>query len=254
MQTVPTAFLRSLEGMRRLPDTYTSIIQGTLIHDARNEFASIAIQHGFDRILWIDSDMTFPPDLLERLSKHLDNGKFMVCGLYFKRVLPTGPVIYCRQERQTDPVLGEHIRPVPYTDYPRNQTFEIDACGFGAVMTDVALVRAVWDRYGPPFSPYLNIGEDLSFCWRVREMGQRIWCDSSISAGHIGTAIFDEGTWIAQQRAVPDKNDHQNGDTQNGNDIQNSGANTDGEDDHQSSDGIQNGTNQTNQSNHSEGT
>lgn len=230
MQTVPTAFLRSLEGMRRLPDTYTSISQCTLIHDARNEFASIAIQHGFDRILWIDSDMTFPPDLLERLSRHLDNGKFMVCGLYFKRVLPTGPVIYCRQERQTDPELGEHIRPVSYTDYPRNQTFEIDACGFGAVMTDVALVRAVWDRYGPPFSPYLNIGEDLSFCWRVREMGQRIWCDSSISAGHIGTAIFDEGTWIAQQRSALDR------------------------DDHQSSDGIQNDTNQTNQSNHSERT
>lgn len=236
MQTVPTAFLRSLEGMRRLPDTYTSIIEGTLIHDARNEFASIAIQHGFDRILWIDSDMTFPPDLLERLSKHLDNGKFMVCGLYFKRVLPTGPVIYCRQERQTNPVLGEHIRPVPYTDYPRNQTFEIDACGFGAVMTDVALVRAVWDRYGPPFTPYLSIGEDLSFCWRVREMGQRIWCDSSITAGHIGTAIFDEGTWIAQQRAIPDRDDHQNG-----------------MDDNQSV-GIQNNTaNQTNQTDHHEG-
>jgi len=203
MATMPTRTVRCLENLRRLPDTYTSISECSLVHDARNEFASIAITHGFDRVMWIDSDMTFPDDMLIRMAQHHDAGKHMVCGLFFKRVTPTEPVIYSRQERLTDPTHGEYIRPVPYTSYPRDTLFKVDACGFGAVMTDVALLRAVWDQYGPPFSYYLNLGEDLSFCWRVKQMGQQIWCDSSIRCGHIGQTIYTEDTWTAQQQAAP---------------------------------------------------
>ena len=199
MQTVPTKFLRCIENLRRLPDTYTTVSECSLIHDARNEFASIAIINGFDRVLWIDSDMVFDNDLLLRLSAHLDNGKRMVCGLFFKRVLPTAPVIYSRQERRTDPVQGEYIKPVIYEDYPTDKPFEVDACGFGAVMTDVALLKAVWDQYGPPFSHYMNLGEDMSFCYRVRQMGQRIWCDPSVTVGHIGQMVYDESVWLTQQ-------------------------------------------------------
>lgn len=196
-QYMPTRFVRCLENLRRLPETYTSIIEGSVIHDSRNEFASIAIQNGFDRVLCIDSDMTFTPDLLTRLSAHLDSGKRMVCGLYFKRVLPTEPVIY-RQETATDPNHGEYIKSTPLLTYPRNTLFQIDACGFGAVMMDVSLLREVWDRYGPPFTPYLNLGEDLTFCWRVRQLGVPIWCDSTIRVGHLGQVVFSEETYLDQ--------------------------------------------------------
>ena len=200
MQSVPTKFLRSLVGLQRLPDTYTSISECTLIHDARNTFASKAITGGFDRVLWLDSDMTFDADLMLRLSTHLDDGKHIACGLYLKRQFPTEPVIYCRQDRLTDPVHGEYIQPVPYLRYPRDKTFRVAACGFGAVMTSVEILRAVWDKYGPPFSYYMNIGEDMSFCYRVEQMGQRIWCDSTIKCGHVGPAIYDEDCY-----AYPDE-------------------------------------------------
>ena len=202
MQTVQTKFLRCLENLQRLPDTYTSITECTLVHDARNEFASIAIMNGFDAILWIDSDMTFEPDTLLRLSKHIESGHNMVCGLAFKRVMPTSPVLWCRQERCTDPVHGEYIKPVPYLRYPRDRMFQVDACGFGLVMTSVPLVKALWDQYGPPFSYYMNLGEDMSFCYRVREMGQTIWCDPTIKAGHVGTFVYDESSYI-----YPDEDD-----------------------------------------------
>ena len=194
MSMVPTGFLRSLETLRRLPDTYTLIRECTLIHDARNEAASIAITKGFDRVLWIDSDMVFEPDLLMRLSSRLDEGKHMVCGIFYRRMVGGGPVIYCRQERCTDPVHGEYIKPVAYEkdQYPRDKLFQVEACGFGAVMTDVPLLKAVWDKYGPPFSYYMNLGEDMSFCYRVRELGCGIWCDSSIKVGHIGQYIYGE--------------------------------------------------------------
>lgn len=205
MQTVPTRFMRCLIAMRRLPETYTMIIESTLVHDARNEFASRAITGGFDRVLWIDSDMVFDPDLLERLSRRLDEGKLMVSGLCFKRVFPTEPVIYKAFEERVDPIQGEYIQPVIYTDYPRlgddgleGGLIRVAGSGFGATMTDVGLLRRVWDKYGPPFSYYKNLGEDMSFCYRVGQMGESIWCDPEVHVGHIGQMVFTEETYRGQ--------------------------------------------------------
>ena len=214
MQTVPTKFLRSLESLRRLPDTYTSVSECTLIHDARNEFASIAIQNGFDRVLWLDSDMVFEPDTLERMSALMDAGPDMdmVCGLYFTRTLPTKPVIYKSMPENEDGFLILE----QYTDYPRDALFRIEACGFGCVLTTVRLLKRAWDKYGPPFSYYRNVGEDMSFCCRVRDLGVDIWCDSSIRVGHVGHVIFSESTYLAQTGSCQTNqgNDHQGADIQ----------------------------------------
>lgn len=196
MQSIPTKTVRCLTGMLRPPDTYTAVSECSLVHDARNEFTSLAIQKGFDRVLWIDSDMTFQPDLLFRLTEDMDqNNLDMVCGLFFKRQTPTEPVICTALETMQDPVQGEYIHPVCYADYPPDTLFPVKACGFGAVLTSVDLLRTVWDHYGPPFSYHLNIGEDYSFCWRVNQLGRQIWCDSRVKVGHIGQAIYGEDTY-----------------------------------------------------------
>ena len=197
MRTVPTKFLRSLENLRRLPDTYTSISECSLIHDARNDFTASAIQNNFDRILWIDSDMVFMSDLLLKISARMDEGRDMVTALCFKRVYPTMPVIYKALEPLHNE-QGEFLTPVPYGDYPRDDIFPVACCGFGAVMTSVDLLRRVWDRYGPPFDYHLNVGEDFSFCYRANQTGATIWCDSSIKVGHVGEIVYNEQTWIAQ--------------------------------------------------------
>ena len=198
MQTVPTKFLRSLEYMRRLPDTYTMIQEGTLIHDARNEFASQAILNNFDRVLWIDSDMVFDSDLLLRLNQDMDDNADMVTALCFKRILPTTPVIYSELRETEDMEHGQYIQPIPMLDYPADLRFRVAACGFAAVMTSVPLLQAVWDRFGPPFSYHRNLGEDFSFCWRVNQLGKPIWCDSRIRVGHIGNVVIGEETYKAQ--------------------------------------------------------
>lgn len=215
MQTVPTKFLRSMVALRRIPDTYTMISECTLIHDARNEFASYAIIHGFDRVLWLDSDMTFPDDLLIRLNDTMDRtGAPMVTALCFKRVLPTVPVIYSDLRRETDDLTGAtYIKPTIMTDYPRSSVFPVAACGFGAVLTEVSLLKDVWDKYGiPPFAYHMNLGEDLSFCWRVRQSDRTILCDSNILTGHVGTIVFGEDTYLGQVaagQATPSQPAHQ---------------------------------------------
>lgn len=203
MDKVDTLFMSSLLGMKRPADTelHFNIKKGSMIYDARNEIAIDAITQGADRVLWIDSDMRFSNDMLERLSARIDMGCEMVCGLFFKRVMPTAPVIY----KQLDPPVKDaegNIVPhvVPFTDYPQDTLFEVEGCGFGAVMMTMELVKAVWDTFGPAFHPLDWCGEDMAFCYKARQLGRKIWCDSSIKIGHLGQMEFGEETWKSQPK------------------------------------------------------
>src|SRR5450759_5199347 len=49
---------------------------------ARNRLASEALADGFEELMWIDSDMAFEPQSVQRLRAH---GLPIVCGLYPKK-------------------------------------------------------------------------------------------------------------------------------------------------------------------------
>ncbi len=50
---------------------------------ARNRLASESIADGFEELMWIDSDIAFEPQSVQRLRSH---GLPIVCGLYPKKV------------------------------------------------------------------------------------------------------------------------------------------------------------------------
>lgn len=192
MEMMHTEFVQSLVGMRKVGDVQYGFISSSLIYDARNDLAKSAIEKGFDRVLWLDSDMTFGPDLMEKLSADLDEGYEMVSGLYFARKGPVRPVIF--KECGIAKLEDDKLMPVHtyYMDYPKESIFEIKACGFGAVMMTADLLKRVKDKLGMPFSPAAGFGEDLSFCLRVENVGGKIFCDSRIKAGHIGNRVITE--------------------------------------------------------------
>lgn len=195
MSTIPTKFLSCMLDLRAICPTRYVNTENTLVYDARNDMAMNAIHHHYDRVMWIDSDMKFPPDLIERLSKHLDDGADLATALYFTRSIPTQPVIYSSLTEETRPDGVSYVKAERMTNFPRNAVFPIDACGFGAVMTTVDLLRRVYDRFGLPFFPLPSIGEDLAFCWRAKQIGARMVCDSSVSVGHIGFTEYNESLY-----------------------------------------------------------
>lgn len=185
----PTDFLRSLLSLEIVGAAQFTFAQGSLVYDARNKLCGIAMDGGFDRVLWLDSDMVFQPDLMRRLSAHLDKGLEMVCGAYSTRKPPLQPVVYEDFGlRQAEPWPEPYIEPfqLPLPD----ELFKVAGCGFGAVMMTVDLIRRVHEQFGLPFSPAAGFGEDLSFCLRAREAGAQIWCDPEIELGHIGVGCY----------------------------------------------------------------
>lgn len=197
MDMVHTVFLKAILSLERVGEVKYSLSCSSLVYDARNSLAKNAIDEGFDRVLWLDSDMDFQPDLLKRLSADMDEGRHFVSGLYFKRKAPISPVIYSeigywKNEEDVVPFA------MPYHDYPRDDIFEIKGAGFGACMMSTEMLKKVTETSGLPFSPAVGFGEDLSFCMRAAQAGYKMYCDSRIKLGHVGYGVITEDTYLTE--------------------------------------------------------
>ena len=194
MDTIPVGFAESLIYLRKGENVSVMFKPNSLVYDSRNLISLTAIENNFDRVMWFDSDMMFNPDTIEKLNSLMhDKDCDMATGLYFKRTLPTEPVLYREISEPERDETGRIARRIEaYTDYPHDSIFRVAGCGFGCVMTTTRLLKDVWKNYGPAFTPYDWASEDISFCYRAGKLGYEIYCDSSILCGHIGTYVYTE--------------------------------------------------------------
>lgn len=191
---MPVQTVASLVHMNRVGLSRVTFLQNSMVYDARHMLIAEALATEADRVLFIDSDMAFDSHLMEQLAADMDDGRDFVTGLYFRRVFPTNPLLFKTVEIVHDKDYSEL-----YADYPRDSIFEIGGCGFGAVMLSTDMLRGVLDTYCYPFAPIPGcVGEDIAFCWRAKQVGYKLWCDSRIKVGHVGSFIFDELTYGAQ--------------------------------------------------------
>lgn len=193
---VHTDFFESFVKMEKEGTSFTTV-KNTMIYSARNLIAANAIDAGFDRVLWLDSDMIFPTDMIPRLYAAMDKtGAGLVSGLYFTRRIPIKPNIFSELwYNETEDGLDAGAEMI--YEYP-DDIIEIKACGFGCCLTSVDLIKRVGDKFGSPFTPVDGMGEDLSFCYRVSQLGEKMFCDTRIKCGHVGNAVFDEGFYKRQ--------------------------------------------------------
>ena len=171
-------------------DVEVKYLKASLVYDARNQLAKYAREKGgFDYVLWLDSDMTFEPDLLDRLIEDIE-GRQAVTGLCFGRRPPFKPCIYNVLDVEQN---GQLITPKAenWFDYPRDRIFEVEGCGFACLLMKTEVLEAM-GIYGVPFFPVAGLGEDLTFCWRARKLDIRFHCDSRLKIGHIMRISIDE--------------------------------------------------------------
>lgn len=183
MDQVPAQFAQCLATLGKVDKTIVAFQIGSLVYTSRNDLVQIAIKRGCDYIFWLDSDMMFPPDALVRMFKSLEHGD-IVSGLYFRRVAPFTPVIYDKLD--IDETGCHYTEPKEIPD----GIFEVEGCGFGCVLMPTDIMLDVMEKYGSPFTPINGIGEDLSFCWRARQLGFKIVCDPDIPLGHVGHHVI----------------------------------------------------------------
>ena len=197
MDQTCTLFDQCLDNLIPVGEISKTRNPGSLVYVSRNALSEVAISEGFDFVLWIDSDMVFEPDLMQRLMARMDEGHDIVAPICFRRKVPFTPVIYKTIKLGLTP--DENIVN-GYKDYPRDSFFEVDACGFGCVMIRVSALKKVLDEQKALFSPLPQFGEDISFCLRAKRSGFKIYCDSSIKVGHISQTVVTEETYLQYRR------------------------------------------------------
>ena len=154
---------------------------GTVLSNQRQILLDTAINdHDADHIMWFDSDMTFPEDVIVRLLEHKKN---VVCATYSKRVPPFHPTAFT----DIDPV-----EPVDTTDHG---LIKIRYTGFGCVLMKAAIADSMPSPHFPlawhaPSGTWH--GEDMGFCDLLKENGFNIYCDLDLSRqiGHLGIQEF----------------------------------------------------------------
>lgn len=200
MDEVKTDFMQSLIGLQRGEVTF-AITKSSLVYDARNKIAEMALNKGYDVIIWFDSDMVFEPDTLDKFLKRYEEGYDYVSGLCFARRYPTIPTVYNHIGYKDD---GEGIIEVElgaFKEIP-DEMFEIKASGFAGVMTSTKMIRDVAIKHGPPFYPRYGFGEDLTFCYMAGKEGYKMYCDPDIKFGHIGNIVFNEESFKSQKGKI----------------------------------------------------
>ena len=193
MDHVPALFAQSLACMKSTQlECQVAFQIGSLIYTSRNELASYAMKNGFDYVLWLDSDMVFSADLVDRMYKLMTEKdiKFLT-GLYFRRVPPYTPVLFKTMKPSLKGWNFSHYETVP------DELFEVGACGFGCVMMATEVLLDVRVKHGYLFDPMGAGGEDITFCWRARDCGYKIFCDPSLICGHVGNVVVTDTLYKA---------------------------------------------------------
>lgn len=201
MDTLDVRFVESLTRLEGVGEVDIAFQPSSLIYHARNHLAMKAIEGKYDYTMWLDSDMVFEPDLMQRMFESLGKDYFLT-ALYFSRRSPYKPSIWSKVELQTCEETKE-VKPIAeeYLGFPDNKRFEIAGCGFGCCLMKTDLLSIVYASQGMPFSPILGFGEDLSFCWKAgTACGIDLWCDSSIDVGHVAQTIICKESFQSLRR------------------------------------------------------
>ena len=190
MDQLPAQFAHSLAWLTSygIDDVEISINfnVGSLIYSSRDQIAKKALLDEADLVMWFDSDMIFSPDTLKRMLKLIDEGHDMVTGIYYRRTPPFSAVAFKTMELNEE---GTEFKWTEFDEIP-NEPFEVEACGFGCVLMKTEIFVAVFSKFGQMFTPIVNCGEDIAFCWRARQCGYKIIADPSIGLGHVGHTVI----------------------------------------------------------------
>ena len=180
MDQVAAQFAQALAMLEKQGECLVSFVIGSLIYNSRNDLAKQALKLECDFILWLDSDMVFPPETLTYLLKEMEETDAdFISGLYFRRCAPFSPVAF-----ETLEITGEKAT---WSDYKGDLTglHEVAGVGFGCVLMKTEMLLEMAAEYGDFFGPVAKVGEDLAFCWRANTVGAEIWCEPTARVGHI---------------------------------------------------------------------
>jgi GT2 family glycosyltransferase len=187
---------------RIMGDLFNS--SGANIVNARNEIVERFLDaHDADWLWFVDTDMTFEPDILDRMVKAAHPEKRPILGALcfsLQDGMRAAPTIYVLRD---DGKVGRVFK------YPFEKLIQVHATGTGSLLIHRSVLEAMRERWERPYQWFqeqavggLPVGEDITFCIRAGAQGFPVFVDTSIRCGHEKPFLVDESMYAAQQESL----------------------------------------------------
>lgn len=155
-------------------------IKGSILPRSRLRGLKAAKEAGVTHLLFVDSDHTFPPDMLHQLLRH---GKDVVAANCVTKTIPSCPTA---RKKSIDP-KGDLV----YSDEGTVGLERVWRVGTGVMLlSKKAFMQIPHDAFGMPFLEAIDDyqGEDWTMCAALEKAGVPIYVDHGLSkqVGHVG--------------------------------------------------------------------
>jgi predicted O-methyltransferase YrrM len=173
--------------------------QRLLVSDLRDEAVMAGLAGDYSHLIFLDADMVWPMDVLDRLLRH--HGRGIVSGLYHLKTWPHWPVAMKHATwNPTDQDFDyTYDAEAPHTELLRPEQL----VGMGCAIVPLEVCRRFerpWFAYQQTSSGLTTITEDVWFCQHAAAVECPIWLDPTIECRHISqeliaTPHFDRATY-----------------------------------------------------------
>lgn len=156
-------------------------------------------------LLWVDSDMRWDADAIDRLIDSADPVERPVMGgLCFGRN-PDG--LFATLYQVVEGVTGLTMVRMP--EYPADSVVRCSATGAAFLLIHRSVIEAMNERKFNVAFPFFQetelagmpCGEDITFCLRAGLLGHKTHVDTRVKIGHHKTHLLTEDLFIGQVRA-----------------------------------------------------
>lgn len=165
---ISAKFWYSYENLEKPENQILITISGAYIALNREKIALKALEEKCTHLLFIDSDMTFPPDSLNKLIAHK---KDIIAGIFFQKYPPYNPAFTIDDKK----VIPQELT-------------EVDWVGSAFTLINMEVFKKVprpW--FEADFNPKHIVGEDINFCLKAKKFGYKIFVDPKVDIGHLLT-------------------------------------------------------------------
>lgn len=146
---------------------------GCDIVSSRTGIVREALKKNATHLLFVDSDMVFPKDTLEKLLAHDKD------------------IIGVQYNRRRFPLEGTFEA---LTEVSETEPYKARYCGTGILLIKLSIFdkpwKSPWFNFGRDAEGMLKLGEDAWFCHAARDEGFDTWIDPTIKVGHSGEYLY----------------------------------------------------------------
>jgi hypothetical protein len=175
----------------------------------RNRIVEQFLAHGrADWLLMLDSDMTFAPDLLDRLLEYADPDKAPIVGALcfgFDEQGDVQPTLYGLVENPEHPEDLDRLQVIRYHEWTPDAMYQVAGTGAACLMIHKSALERVRDFVRPSgivgfddAYPWFQetkhdgrpVGEDITFCWRAIQAGMPVYVNTAVQCGHVKDRVL----------------------------------------------------------------